>query len=120
VRQPRLLDERRNIVGFEGLFENLAPAREVSAHDGVLGVRDGERPALIADPRAEKFGGELVFHFLDPLSIGVTKKKADHAIGNTIDEGIDDGSTFFPPNRSKTLACREPCPIQIAASSSHL
>ena len=38
VRQPRLPDERGNIVGFEGFFENLAPPGEVSAHDGMFGV----------------------------------------------------------------------------------
>ncbi len=96
VRQPRLLDDRRNIESFESLFENLPAPREVAAHDGVFGVRYGERSALIDDPRAEKFGGELVFHFLDSLSVGVTKKKTDHAIGeHPLHKAIDNRSDLF-------------------------
>jgi len=96
VLQPGFPDWFGHVAFFKGLFENLTPAREVSAHDGVLGVRDGERPALIADLRTEKFGGELVFHFLDPLSVGVAKKKADHAIGkHPLHKAIDNRSDLF-------------------------
>ena len=96
VRQPRLPNRGWNTERFQGLLENLAPAREVAAHDRMLGVRDGERPALIADPRAEKFGGELVFHFLDSLSVGVAKKKADHAIGkHPLHKAIDNRSDLL-------------------------
>jgi hypothetical protein len=74
----------------------LAPPGEVAAHDRVFGVSYGERPALIADFRAEKFGGELVFHFLDSLSVDGTKKKTDHAIGeHPLHKVIDNRPDLF-------------------------
>ena len=107
--QPRVSDERRDIVCFEGLFENLAPAGEVSAHDGMFGVYQMERAPLVLDVRAEKLRRQLEFELLDPHSVGVAKKETDHTIGEyAIDEGIDDGSDFFFPAQSlkETLACR--------------
>ena len=98
MRQPRIPDERGNIVGVEGLFENLAPPGEVSAHDGMFRVCQMERAPLVLDVRAEKLGRQLVFELLKPSSVGITKKKADHAIGEySVDESIDDGSDFFFP-----------------------
>jgi hypothetical protein len=69
-----------------------------------------ERSPLVLDVRAEKLRRQLEFQLLDPHSVGVSKKKTDHAIGEyAIDEGIDDGSDFFFPAQSfkETLACRE-------------
>jgi hypothetical protein len=109
VFQPRIPDERGNLIRFESLFENLPAPREVSAHDVMFGVDEVKRAPLVLDIRAEKLRRQLEFELLDPHSVGVAKKKADHAIGEyAINEGIDDGSDFFFPAQSfkETLACR--------------
>ncbi|HEX9786665.1 MAG TPA: hypothetical protein VGB09_01510 [Candidatus Binatia bacterium] len=61
------------------------------SHDRVVRVHLVERPTSILDLGAEKTGDKLVFQFLDTATVGIAKKKSDHAIGeHPIDEGVDD------------------------------
>ena len=93
--EPRRFDRLIDPEVFQRLFENLAPAREVAAHNRMLGMDLVEGPAQVFDSRAKKGRGVLIFHFFDAAAIGVTKKKADHAIGkNAVDETIDDRAQF--------------------------
>ena len=76
---------------FEGLFKDLPAPREMAAHDRMIDMRFAERLAGIFDIGAEKFRGQLIFHFLEARAVGVTKEKADHTIGkHPVDEAIDD------------------------------
>jgi hypothetical protein len=50
-----------------------------------------ERSSAIFNISAEKVGGELVLQFFNAPTIGIAKKKSDHAIlENSIDKRVND------------------------------
>ena len=84
------------MVKFESFAEDLAAPREMAAHDRMIGMSFGERSTAILDIGAEKFGGKLIFHFFEAPAVGVTKKKADHAIcEHPVNKAIDDFRNRF-------------------------
>lgn len=93
--QPGLLDGVGDPVLFQNFLQYLPAAREMAAHDGVLGMRYVERSSLVCNRAAEKCRRMLVLQFLDPPCVGLAEEKTNHPVGvNTVDERIDDGSQF--------------------------
>jgi len=90
--EPSGFDGFGDSVELQSFLEELFAAREVSAHDRVLGVHLIERPALVFYRRAEKFRSELVFHFFDALFIGMAKEETDHTVGEHAVDKITDNA----------------------------
>lgn len=93
--QPSLFDVVRNLIRFQGLFQDLLASREMTSHDRVPGMGQVQGPSPVFYIRAQEIGRKLVLHLFNALFVGLTKEKPDHAIGkNPIDECIDDLSEF--------------------------
>ena len=96
--EPNFFYVVRQAMSLDAFLQYLPPSGEVAPHDRMFGMDLIKRAAMICHWRAEKTRGELVFHFFDTRFVGVTEKKADHAIGeHAVDESIDDGAQFYFP-----------------------
>jgi len=86
---------------LERFAQDLQPAHELPAHDGMLGVNLFQGSPLIFDIGAEETGGELKLHLLKPVLVCGTKKEADHpVVEDPIDEGIHDLAQLGLPAQS--------------------
>lgn len=91
VGEPRLPHVVRHPVGEQRLPQDLAPPREVAAHDAVRAVRLAHRAAPVARARPEVLGRVLVLHLHEALPIHPREEEADHQVGRRpLDEVLDD------------------------------
>jgi len=96
MAQPGHTDFFWNSKLVQSLSQNLQTAGKLSAHDWMGSMSRFEGASLVLNVCAKEASGELELQLLDPDTVSVTEKEADHdVVKDPVHKDVDDLTEAF-------------------------